>query len=51
MDAVPHPSQSLVQETETDSRKVSLEEVPNHSLLKGNEFLTDFHEELSQCLF
>jgi len=32
---------------ETDSRRVSLEEVPNRSLLKGKECLTDFHEKLS----
>ena len=51
MDAIPHPSRSLAQEMETDSRSVSLEVVSNHSLLKGKECLTDFNEKLSQCLF
>lgn len=50
MDAIPWPSQSLDQEIETGSRRILLEKVPNHRLLKGEEYLIDFHEKLSQCL-
>lgn len=39
MDSIPHPSPSLIQELETNSRKVSLKVVPNHSILKGKKCL------------
>lgn len=39
MDSIPHPFQSLVQELQTDSRRVSVEVVPNYSILKGKKCL------------
>lgn len=51
MGAIPHTSQSLVQDKETNRRKVSFEVVLNHSLLKDKEYLTNFLEKSSQCLF
>lgn len=39
MDSIPHPFQSLIQELQTDSRRVSVEVVPNYSILKGKKCL------------
>lgn len=39
MDPIPHPSPSLIQELQTDSRKVSLEVFSNHRIPKSKKCL------------
>lgn len=50
MDSIPHPSPSIIQELQTDSKKVSLEVVPIHSIRKGKNVSWFPWEIISVCL-